>query len=746
MPTGTVRLYKVGSHEPGLLAKVNEPVTIPQGQWTWIAEAPGFVSVAAGSVNVDEECRATGKPHPFYMWVVPACTLLLDESRSWSSIQRLDMVSLSYGAVYPLNPESSRVIQVPAGGYLAYTIVANRLFSIGLPDSCRTEEKKAVVFPAPPRDDRQALMAHLLLPEAHEDSRGDFAVYLTPRMRPSHLPVAPAATVWAQNRVSLFFPDISAMIDWQLVVEHPFFQSIREFIDSLGGSVQELSQIEILPRNDLAIEIDYRPRRPHKVARIVPHYCGPERSLAQACSPLEEKAISLREGFQAHVFEKLDWGQYQFIAEIDNFIIEGLGRGLGQYYRPYLAEGQEPQVPRERFNLLEYHIFGNILLDEEPVEGVVQIEYVGRHYPTQRSETDKDFLYHLYYFASESTAYNLSFDEREAGRDPSDLPPGLPAAYSLSACDSSGFCRNFNAHTEIRGEGRLDLDLGSSNRLALTVVDAETLDPIAGARVWTKSEEKALIFENGEVSWSQPLGAEGKTVVTAANGTAFFRNLGYGPLAIAVAHQGYEEKRDTVWIVPGLRTTAEVVVEISKEENRPGDARFQFPDGEPVVSAFLLPVRADGSRDLLCHSVTNSSGFARFRPGCLNSGRMILLHRDAEITVLEVSEISAIPEITVNRGPISPLRVRITDGGGLPMAGIPVDLQYGELSLSPNDLLAGGIAGSILFYLTDDRGELILRGVNPDAALVPTLAVAGGVTVSLSGYEAGKTVAIEITD
>ncbi|MCP4660779.1 MAG: hypothetical protein GY856_35705 [bacterium] len=99
LPTGTVRLYKVGSHEPGLLAKVNEPVTIPQGQWTWIAEAPGFVSVAAGSVNVGEECRATGKPHPFYMWVVPACSLLLDDSRGWSSIQRLDMVSLSYGAV-----------------------------------------------------------------------------------------------------------------------------------------------------------------------------------------------------------------------------------------------------------------------------------------------------------------------------------------------------------------------------------------------------------------------------------------------------------------------------------------------------------------------------------------------------------------------------------------------------------------------------------------------------------------------
>jgi hypothetical protein len=746
LPEGVIRLYRNGSHQPELIADANHSVRVPEGRWTWIAEAPGYVSVASGLISVGDDCRPTGQAHTLYWWVVPACQLSFEETSAWTRVQRLDIASLSYSSVHPLDPSSTHRAQIPAGSYIPYSVSGNRLFSIGAPGVCGREEEQVLSFPEPPASDRQALVVHLSLPEGSAPSQDgtryqeDLILYLEPAGRPPAMPVPPTAVVWSENRGSFFFQDFSAEVSWRLTGEHPRLQSIRLPIEKLGGDARELTAGELLPRHDLVFDIDYRPKRPHESAKVVPHYCGPDRENGKDCMPLEDKAAPLIEGLMEYRFENLDWGQYLFTAEIDDFAIEGLGRPLGSYFRPYLYQGENHQVPRERFNLWEYHVYGNVLLDEEPVEGFARLDHPAQRRPTQRAATDSELLYHLYYFAEEPSVYALSHDERRAGRNPSELPPGLPAGYKLSACDLEGFCRYFNAHTEIRGEGRLDLELGSSTTLTVEVVDADSSQPIEGARVLVPSQEKALIFERGEVRWSKPLGDEGDLVLTTSEGLARFRNVAVGRLPLTVLHEGFETEQTAAWILPFKRST-EIVVELVKDGDRPGDVLVRFADGAPAGNAFFLPINEDGSRDLGCYAVANAEGRVRFRPGCLQSRKYLVIHRDAVIAAIDGSQIRSAPTIMLDRQPPVPLRIRVTDVTGQPMAGIPVELRYPDFYLRANDLLAAARSGGLLFYLTDERGELALRGVDPDAPLVPSLLV-GTETFSLVGYESGDTIPI----
>ena len=123
--------------------------------------------------------------------------------------------------------------------------------------------------------------------------------------------------------------------------------------------------------------------------------------------------------------------------------------------------------------------------------------------------TDTEMVYHLYYFGREPTGSSLTPEERVRGRRVETIPLGLEQEYSFSVCLDDGFCKVLSAHTRIRGEGRLDIELEGARRLLVEVAEAGDDAPVELAQVLIDGPGSAMVFENGEVSWSKPKGAEG---------------------------------------------------------------------------------------------------------------------------------------------------------------------------------------------------------------------------------------------
>ena len=124
LPEGTVRLYRRGTYTAGLQLPLNQPTSVPPGDWIWVAEAPGYVSVSSGLLRLGTESADRRLVWP----VVPACEISL-EPNEWERISRLDVVSLDFGATYPVQPKQRQRFQVPAGQFIAYTMKGNSLIA-----------------------------------------------------------------------------------------------------------------------------------------------------------------------------------------------------------------------------------------------------------------------------------------------------------------------------------------------------------------------------------------------------------------------------------------------------------------------------------------------------------------------------------------------------------------------------------------------------------------------------------------
>lgn len=99
LPEGTVRFYRPGAWRPELEGKAGEAVELPPGEWWLTAEAPGFASTAAPRIPVAARQETGGS---FVAAVAPACRVELAPRRDWQSVERVDVVSLTEGAVYPV--------------------------------------------------------------------------------------------------------------------------------------------------------------------------------------------------------------------------------------------------------------------------------------------------------------------------------------------------------------------------------------------------------------------------------------------------------------------------------------------------------------------------------------------------------------------------------------------------------------------------------------------------------------------
>ena len=745
---GRVLLYQQGDVEPRLILDANRPVTVPAGSWLWTGEATGYVTVKPGQMAVPEEA-----PPKTLVWpVVPACELKLAAPRRWQGVERLDVVSVSYGTVHPVEPQHRQQLWIPAGSFLSYSVSQSSLYAIGQLRSCQAGQVVLQGPPALPSRERQDVLVTLeqprdLLPSSQREQEQPIIASLQPPRAGLGGVSAPAVMVQQDQRTSVFFLDVPAGNELELRVQHPQLRTAKRPVSPLGGSARELPALQLRPRPTLTLPIDYRPLRPHQKAELQLVYC----SRGEPQTEDDEKNCERRDpqplaaGLFEYTFEGLDDGFYTLDALIDEEFLQGLGTDFAFSLRPddLTLEPAEVQVIREM------EIYGHLLIDDKPVPGVafLQAKVDLGNQPTLDFPTDDELLYHMYFFGRVPGAYERAWlPEEVRERDPEELRGfSMRSRYHLGACAEDGTCRVFNIHSQLAGEGRMDLDLGTDLGLEVEVRDAASDQLVPGAWVLTEEHGDALLFVDHKTRWVEPRGAELLAIKTGADGIARVRNMKFGEQALAVKKPGYQNFFRMIRMpLPGNRIAVKL-----KPEDESGGVELRFPDGTPLASAFLLRMGEDGQQDRRCSKATDGEGRARLQAAaCLQGGSVVVLHADARLTVLAAEDLARVPQLTIERAPSIPLRLRAVDSDGLPLARASVALRLGGVEIGPNELLASAGAGNGMpFYLTDERGELLLRGVDPQAPEVPAITVLSAgrrASVSVLGYRPGDVVEVVV--
>lgn len=573
--------------------------------------------------------------------------------------------------------------------------------------------------PEPPARDRQSLLATLRLPEAVvlEGGRADeherlLALLEDPIAAAGRPPVVPTAVVWQGRAASLFFLEFPADRALSLEARHPLLRTALHPVEPLGGSVREIALGDLRPRRSYEVLVDYRPARAHREERLELRGCGRERDstgdeiLVYRCrEPVAE--ARLRPGSNTYVFPDLDDGQYLLTAVVDDEWVAGLGRDVA----PFLDPADDLPPPVESHPLVEVEVYGNLLRGGDAVPGTVRLapwsEDSGA--PARTAATDDDLLYHLFYFARYLTPGEAQHLPEPLGeRDPEELP-GLYCCFALTACSDAGLCRPFNIHSTFTGGGRFDLELPGDEVVDFTVLDATSGEPIPGARLLL-TPGSAFHFYHGEVIWAEALGMEPDSLRLGADGRARWAPPGPGSYSTNITADGYESEFRRVEVAAGEQVALEV--RLTPEPAAAG-AWLGFGDGRPVAGAALLPFDGDGRFRHGCRTGTDAEGRVALVAGCQDA-TFVVVHPGAALVTVEGSELAGRAGVEVRERPAFPLRLRVTDEDGRELAGVAIQLRLGDLTITPNDLLAGA-TNALPWQRTDAAGRIVLLGADPAA-------------------------------
>ena len=242
LPTGRVLLYRQGEYAPSLVVEVNERRRIPLGVWNWIAESDGYVSVASGVINNRQPISEPLDKR--LVWdVVPACEVQLSDDPRWASIDRVDILSIDRGAVFPVLPGERRSLWVPIGRNLAYAVTEGRLAGIRLLDPCAQIDQIALDPPGPPPPELQDLMISFTVPTTVQVDRREVRVVArSSGADPS--PVVASAGTWSGNRGTFFFLGLPAR-PLEIAVSHPALQEVTLPVEPSGGLAREMPTLQM---------------------------------------------------------------------------------------------------------------------------------------------------------------------------------------------------------------------------------------------------------------------------------------------------------------------------------------------------------------------------------------------------------------------------------------------------------------------------------------------------------------------
>jgi len=708
---GEIRLYRLGAYRPEMYVASGLPAAVPEGEWVWIAEGPGYVSRETGILIV----RGAGPQRRLLIPVIPACELVL--AGSWKGVDRLDVTSIDLGTTYPLDPSRRRSMQVPAGRVFGYTVTRQQLLAIGPPRMCIAGETLSMAPPPRPERDRQDIMVHVGL--GAEPGALAAALRLEVFGGDDQAPVAPGFVVPVRDRVTAVFADLPVR-PVTLVARQPDLASARLEVVPRPGEAHEAT-LTLTARKSLVVPVDFQPQRAHGGASLHLLRCGdnagPFLHLGAGCSEAAPRQ-ELIQGLVNYRFEDLDIGQYLVEARIGDEVISGLENALA----PFIEPGDSDLVlPRQ--NLHEEYIYGHLLLDGEAVPGEVRLQRIGGGPPLRTFGTDDHLTYHIFYFGVRDWS-DLNLGRRRATR------AGLPAFLVLRACDRAEHCHVFHHRSSFRGSGRFDIILDDMSNLIVQVRDAATHEGIAKAQLVYSSGGRitpTVLFEDGEISERGPGeggSAEGFMSWTSEAGTARLLGVAAGDVWLHVSASEYRDWAGTVAVLAGTSQEHEVLLEPSYPH---GGSRAVFPDGRPAVSAAFLTFADDGRPDVACIVFADTRGEADIPPACLEDQARpwVVLHGDALLAVTDAAALVRAAAIALVPSATSlPLRLRLVRSDGTPAAGLPVALRFPRFTLTADHLVAGSRSGLDARALTDENGAIAFPFVSAEGPL-PWLVVGG---------------------
>ena len=715
LPEGTIRLFRAGHYVEEITAEANLPVRVPRGVWSWIAQAPGYVSISSSALIVHQ-----GRSTRQLVWkVVPACEVVLSASDRWRGVRRVDVVSIDHGSVYPIVLEAHHRTPVPAGRFLLYTVEDHGLGAVSEIRTCRQSETIMAGPPPAPPSDRQTWMIHADLASGEAidlPPASVMALEARLELRSDGRRIAPTAIARSAAFATVIFLNAPAA-PAKLTLRHPARMRITRDLPADGGRAHERSY-RLPGRVALEVPIDYRPARGHARALLRLERCGDDPADfvmgLGGCVAVAE-AQPLRPGQSTYRFDQLDRGQYLPVAEIDD---EAL-RGLVDHVAPFLDDGEAVTVTPLQ-ELVEHHIFGHLTRDAQPVPGEVRITNMGRPEGTRTFPTGDRLLYHIYYFGMRD-GYDLDPVRRRAKE------VGLPALSMLQACDHEG-CRSFHHRAAFRGSGRFDIALDDGARLDLLVRDARTGEPIASAKVLQRhvEGEQPVLFENGHLlavaeDDTSTRSAEGLLLETDREGRAVFLALRPGERRYSVTKDGYTGDAGRITLTTGTATRLAIELEPLTAS---GGLRLRLSDGRIAARALLLTFAPSGEPDYPCLALSNALSEVEVPEPCLadRDRPWLAFHADAFMRQLDAASLEqAIDiELTVRTSP--PLRIRVRDGAGLPVAGASIALRFPAYTLAPDHLLAIARSGLPASHVSDAGGSVTLPFLDPRGVL-PALLV-----------------------
>lgn len=235
LPAGTVAFYRVGEWRPAFVGEAGKPVPLPPGRYWLTAEAPGYVTTGTNLIPVSPHAERVRVP--FLSGVAPACRVELSPEAEWSAIERLDVVSLSEGAVYPVDPGERASLWVPVGELLAYTVREGEVDAVGAVSRCRAGEVVRVAPPAPPGAGQGALLLTLELPASYRvGDRSLGAVLVAPADGDeAERRFVPIGAAWQPRRVTYFFTGLPAGLVLQPIVDDPQLRLPLALPHPVGG-------------------------------------------------------------------------------------------------------------------------------------------------------------------------------------------------------------------------------------------------------------------------------------------------------------------------------------------------------------------------------------------------------------------------------------------------------------------------------------------------------------------------------
>lgn len=258
---GEVAFYERDAIEPAFRVAAGARVDVPIGNWVFTVQAPGYIGLASGGINVSSACAAAdaspleGLPgnagswneksiehtvlsaettKEVYWWAVPACKVSLADE-TWSAADQIDFISLTFGVRYPFRKDTSELnVQLPAGDLLMYRVSAGQISGMSPVVHCEA----GMTIPAPSVSLPPAGTFDLLLVSPSRDGVAGAPV-LVSREAPSN-ELRPDLQAGNSAESIAVFRKVPSALRWQ-VVDPGTHEELLDLAAIEGGTIRQVT-------------------------------------------------------------------------------------------------------------------------------------------------------------------------------------------------------------------------------------------------------------------------------------------------------------------------------------------------------------------------------------------------------------------------------------------------------------------------------------------------------------------------